>query len=126
MAQTTYSQSFGKELDFKQLLKLRDVTATLQAATFAKTLAAAYDLRSHYVHTGKAFADWVRAYGDPPPEVHHGQPIVEDKAFGRILANSPTFPGLERVVRYGLLAFAQDRLGVRLRDEEMAVVHAAH
>lgn len=97
----------------------------LQAATFAKTLAAAYDLRSHYVHTGRAFADWVRAYGDPPPEVHHGQPIVDDKAFGRILANSPTFPGLERVVRYGLLAFARDRLGVRLGDEEMAVVHAA-
>lgn len=29
MTQTAYSQNFGKELDFKQLLKLRGVTATL-------------------------------------------------------------------------------------------------
>lgn len=29
MAQTAYSQSFAKELDFRQLLKLRGVTATL-------------------------------------------------------------------------------------------------
>lgn len=90
----------------------------LRAETFAKTLAAAYDLRSHYVHTGKAFADWVRAYGNPPPEVQHGHPVVDDKVFGRILASSPTFPGLERVVRYGLLVFARDHLGVRLDGVE--------
>lgn len=81
---------------------------------FLKAIAAAYDLRSHYVHTGKAFADMVRPRGDPPPELNHGRPIIEDKAFGQILANAPTFTGLERIVRYGLLRFAEDRLEVRL------------
>jgi hypothetical protein len=37
------------------------------------------------------------------------RPIVDDKAFGKILAEAPTWIGLERIVRCGLLRFAQKR-----------------
>jgi hypothetical protein len=39
---------------------------------------------------------------------------VDDADFGRTLAAAPTFIGLERIVRYGLLRFAE-QLGVNLK-----------
>jgi hypothetical protein len=88
--------------------------ARLRRESFLKTLAAAYDLRSRYVHTGNGFGDLVQPRGDSAAEVQLGRPIVEDKALGKILAEAPTFTGLERIVRYALLRFAQDRLEARL------------
>jgi len=89
----------------------------LRSETFLKVLGAAYDLRSHYLHTGKPFGEWVRPRGSSPPEVITGRPIMDDRQFSQILASAPTFTGLERVIRYGLLRFAQTRLDVRLSDE---------
>lgn len=89
----------------------------LKQNVFLKTLAAAYDLRSHYVHTGKAFDDWVRPRGNPPPEIHHGRPLMDDRSFAQILGSAPTFTGLERIVRYGLLRFAEQQLQVRLHSD---------
>lgn len=86
----------------------------LRADDFLKTLAAAYDLRSHYVHTGRSFGDWVRPRGHNVDEVQVGRPVVEDKSFARILANAPTFSGLERLVRHALLRFSADNLEVRV------------
>ncbi|KQZ33798.1 hypothetical protein ASD47_01625 [Caulobacter sp. Root1472] len=86
----------------------------LRSERYLKTLAAAYDLRSRYVHTGQGFGDLVQPRGAYLTEVQTGKPIVDDKAFGKILADAPTFTGLERIVRYGLLRFAQARLEVGL------------
>lgn len=88
--------------------------ASLRGAGYLKTLGAAYDLRSRYVHTGKGFGDLVAPRGQDAAEVQTGRPVVDDKAFGKILADAPTFAGLERLVRYGLLSFAQDRLAIDL------------
>lgn len=71
---------------------------------FADAISAAYDLRSRYVHTGVPFRTWV---APGPIEVQLGAPVVGDKDFERILGRAPTFVGLERVIRYSLLRFAE-------------------
>ena len=69
-------------------------------------IAAAYDLRSTYVHTGVRFGDWTRL-GRHNEDVQLGQPVVEDKKLGRILYRAPTFAGLERLIRYCSLRYMQ-------------------
>lgn len=69
-----------------------------------RNIAAAYDLRSKYVHTGVPFGKWVQ------PNFHlndlqFGTPVVSDKRFSKILEKAPTFLGLERFIRYCLLRF---------------------
>ncbi len=90
--------------------------ARLRRADFPKVLGAAYDLRSRYVHSGEAFGDWVAPRGRATEEVQSGRPMVQDKAFAKTLAAAPTFIGLERIVRYALLRFAE-RLQVDTRME---------
>lgn len=92
------------------------VWARHRSDRFLKTLGAAYDLRSRYVHTGKGFGARVQSRGSAPADVQAGRAIDDDKDFATILAAAPTFAGLERIVRYGLLRFAKARLGVRLDD----------
>jgi len=78
--------------------------ARLTKASFRKCIGAAYDLRSKYVHTGAPFGKWIEnSIGGQNAEVQVGAPVVSDKDYGRILANAPTFVGLERVVRYCIL-----------------------
>ena len=81
----------------------------LQSRDFEKTIAAAYDLRSRYVHGGASFGGWIAPRGKDNAEIQAGKPIVEDKEFGRILAQAPTYAGLERTIRYALLRFALAR-----------------
>ena len=88
--------------------------AQLKARSFIKVLGAAYDLRSRYVHTGRSFGAWIAPRGLNNEEIQIGRPVVDDKEFGRVLATAPTYIGLERVIRYSLLRFAE-RLGVDLR-----------
>jgi hypothetical protein len=79
-----------------------------KADTFRAAVAAAYDLRSKFVHTGVPFGGWV--YGQPgASELQVGLPVVEDKELGKILAKAPTYLGLERIVRYSLLRSAQQQ-----------------
>lgn len=76
--------------------------------TFTNVIAAAYDLRSRYVHTGIPFGRWIwHGAGGSNNEVQEGRPVVSDADFGKILAKAPTYVGLERVVRYSLLRFAE-------------------
>lgn len=81
----------------------------LQPPEFQKRIAAAYDLRSRYVHGGVSFGGWIAPRGKDNAEIQSGKPIVEDKEFGRILTRAPTYVGLERTIRYSLLRFALDR-----------------
>lgn len=102
------------DADFFTRSEAKDPWGRLRADRHLKVLAGSYDLRSRYVHTGQRFGNWVHPRGEGGAEVQTGRPVVEDKAFGKILADAPTFTGLERIMRYGLLRFAQARLGVDL------------
>jgi hypothetical protein len=80
----------------------------LKAAGFRKTMLAAYDLRSKYVHTGQPFGSWVRPRGQTIEEVQVGRPVVTSADLAKTLADAPTLVGLERVLRYALLRFASE------------------
>jgi hypothetical protein len=93
--------------------------ASFKAESFAKRISAAYDLRSKYVHTGQPFGSWVsRSHGNMNNEVQIGQPVVQNTEFGKILSNAPTLIGLERVVRYCLLRFAEAHGGLISIEEQ--------
>lgn len=81
--------------------------------TIDRRLGAAYDLRSKYVHTGESFGGWVsRAVENA--EVQSGTPILPDPDFVKILVLAPNFIGLERIIRYYLLRFGEQRFGIEL------------
>ncbi len=76
--------------------------------SFLKSVGAAYDLRSRYVHTGAPFAFWV-SWNLCNNEVGIGEPVLADRELSGILARAPTYVGLERIIRYSLLRFAQEQ-----------------
>ena len=66
-----------------------------------RSICAAYDLRSRYVHTGAPFGMWVDpALAISSGDLQVGKPSVKDRHLGGVLALAPTFVGLERLVRY--------------------------
>ncbi len=74
-------------------------------------LRAAYDLRCKYVHDGKSGNSWlsvkyVREHEEVFSQNRNLGPIVEgDKEMQKIIRDTPTFLGLERIVRYALIKF---------------------
>ena len=68
-------------------------------------IAAAYDLRSCYVHSGIDFGVWVSLWANHGLEVQLGTPNIEDQRFQKSLTDAPTFLGLERIMRFCLLRF---------------------
>lgn len=79
----------------------------LRRESFSRCMAAAYDLRSRYVHTGIPFGHWV-SHGSPMnSEVMVGRPVTNDRKLSDILSRAPTLVGLERVIRYALLRAAE-------------------
>lgn len=83
----------------------------LKKKSFDKCMAAAYDLRSRYVHTGIPFGSWISlGLGGQNSEVQVGEPIIkEDRELGKLIGCAPTFVGLERVTRYVLLRSALEQ-----------------
>jgi|WetSurMetagenome_2_1015567.scaffolds.fasta_scaffold18701_3 hypothetical protein len=75
----------------------------LTTDNFNKRIAAAYDLRSQYVHSGISFGKQVSWLLEA--EIVAGTPNVENKEYQKILSQAPTFIGLERITRYCLLRF---------------------
>ena len=51
--------------------------------------------------------DWVAPRRDRPDEIQLGRPSVEDEELSKLLATAPTYIGLERVIRYCLVRFAE-------------------
>ncbi len=81
-----------------------------RADNMERSIGAAHELRSRYVHTGVSFGMWVDpALGVGGSDLQLGRPVVEGKSFGDILAAAPTFLGLERTVRYCILKFMASR-----------------
>ncbi|MAD76480.1 MAG: hypothetical protein CML20_17115 [Rheinheimera sp.] len=82
--------------DFEKLTEL-DIKQRLKAA---------YNLRSKYVHAGKLPSSWMAVnYLNDNQEVIHGDPVIGDKDMQKSIKRSPTFIGLERIVRYSLIKF---------------------
>jgi len=78
---------------------------SLKRVDFKNRIKAAYDLRSKYVHTGISFGNWIALEIAKNNEVPVGGAAVNDREFEKILNTSPTYYGLERVIRYCLLRF---------------------
>lgn len=81
--------------------------AALKEEEFEQRIKAAYDLRSRYVHTGIPFGRWIAMPMVPGAEVMFGSPVLEDAELAKIIARAPNYTGLERVIRYCLLRFAE-------------------
>lgn len=75
-----------------------------------KCLESAYDVRSGYVHSGTPFGFPVSPRARGCSDRNLGRPVLEDRKFAKTLEKSPTFCGLERILRYCLLK----RMGVRV------------
>jgi hypothetical protein len=78
--------------------------AALREADFERRLGAAYDLRSRYLHTGSPFGRWMGAVRS---EIQDGKPVLRDEELAVRIYLAPTYPGLERVMRYCLLRFLE-------------------
>lgn len=81
--------------------------AAFKEAEFSQKIKAAYDLRSRYVHTGIPFGMWVANRAIPGAEVMVGEPGLDDRELAKIIARAPNYTGMERVLRYCLLRFAE-------------------
>lgn len=78
---------------------------TFKKENFRRHIAAAYDLRSRFVHSGDSFGRWI-SHGVGGSEIMFGQPTVRDREMSKILSRAPLFNGLERAIRYVILTFA--------------------
>jgi hypothetical protein len=78
----------------------------LSPDTIQQAIAAAYDLRSLYVHTGLRFGDWIDPVegrcGNKETVPQGFADICKEKSLRRLLRSCPTYVGLERLVRYTL------------------------
>ena len=94
--------------DFFSRSECTQAYGRLEASNFSKRIAAAYDLRSQYVHSGESFGDYVRAHGETNAEVQKGLPRHHNRDLAKTLQLAPTLIGMERIVRYCLLRLAEE------------------
>jgi len=90
---------------FFQQSEARESYDRLNQADISARIKAAYDLRSRYVHTGVDFGEWIKPIGRFNNEIQMGTPVIEDGDLKKILTRSPTFIGMERIMRFCLLRF---------------------
>jgi len=81
----------------------------LRLENFEASIGAAYEVRSSYLHTGSPFGYWVLPHesGCGSIEMNIGTPVTDDPKWSNILANSLSLFGLERVIRYSIIRFAE-------------------
>ena len=72
---------------------------------FGTRIAAAYDLRSIFLHAGKTFGGWVAPFDHRNAEVSIGTPAYGDAEWKKLISRIPTLVGMERVIRFCLLRF---------------------
>lgn len=78
----------------------------LKKEDIKQRLKAAYNMRSQFVHAGKFHSNWMSVnYFHNNEEVVHGSPVIGDKDTERMIKRSPTFVGMERIMRYALITF---------------------
>jgi hypothetical protein len=81
--------------------------ARLTKDGFLKRIGAAYDLRSGFLHSGRSFGSVIAPRGPGNEEVQSGESMVPDREFAKAIDASPTYIGLERILRYALLRFGE-------------------
>lgn len=111
-----YTRSILSLLDdqFFSQTQAPNTASSLRRDGIEKRIKASYDLRSHYVHAGKDFRDLLKHSIYYKEEIHLGRSVVEDQELRKILDLCPTFAGMERIVRYCLLNFLNEK-GVSIR-----------
>ena len=119
---TSIKRSFVKSLcslldnSFYTTAGTEENTCHFTPANIEKSVGAAYDLRSTYVHTGASFKAWI----EPSvfdKDLQFGKPVVDDKDFARILKKAPNFTGLERLIRYCILRFMASQKLLELKPK---------
>lgn len=90
---------------FFQQSEAKEPWGALKESDISVRIKAAYDLRSRYVHTGDNFGWWTTLRLGLNNEISLGRPVIEDKELEKILVKSPTFIGMERIMRFCLLRF---------------------
>jgi uncharacterized protein DUF6966 len=90
----------------------------LRFADIEKRLKAAYDVRSQYVHTGRTFGAHPDSTLGWCNEIQIGRPRTGSDKLDEALEWAPTFLGLERVIRFGLLRMAHKEIGSLHADLE--------
>jgi hypothetical protein len=77
---------------------------------FDMRMAAAYDLRSNFLHEGKKFGGWVEIMSHINAEVSIGTPAHGDAEWKKLISRIPTLVGMERVIRFCLLRFLHQKV----------------
>ena len=77
---------------------------------FDVRMAAAYDLRSNFLHAGKKFGTWVEIMGHRNTDVSIGTPAYGDAEWKKLISRIPTLVGMERVIRFCLLRFLHQKV----------------
>ncbi|RLT39172.1 MAG: hypothetical protein DWI57_10675, partial [Chloroflexi bacterium] len=92
--------------DFFERSEAKNNFERIDKTYIKQRLKEAYNLRSKYVHAGQSHSGWmsVNSLLDNP-EIIHGNPVIEDKDLQKSIKRSPTFIGLERIIRYSLIKF---------------------
>jgi hypothetical protein len=99
----------------------------IRQENFEQRMAAAYDLRSRYLHAGTRFESWVRWAAQSDQEVVGGEPAYGDREWKTLIARIPNFFGLERVIRFALLRFIHQKIAQlheKLDDPPSGTVNA--
>jgi hypothetical protein len=77
---------------------------------FDMRIAAAYDLRSNFLHAGKRFGVWTTILDYRNAEVSIGTPAYGDADWKKLISRIPTLVGMERVIRFCLLRFLHQKV----------------
>jgi hypothetical protein len=80
----------------------------LKPSDTEKRIQAAYDLRSRFMHTGKSHGVWVDTFKHVGAEFIIGDPVIADSELKKLIVDSVTLSGLERVVQYCLFRSITD------------------
>ena len=92
--------------DFFNRTEAKHEFQKLSESDIKQRLKAAYNLRSKNVHAGKLPSSWMAVnYLRDNEEVIHSNPVIEDKDMQKSIKRSPTFIGMERIIRYSLIKF---------------------
>ncbi|MGF2682407.1 hypothetical protein ACQUFR_06135 [Acinetobacter johnsonii] len=92
--------------DFFNNPEAKNAYEQLKKEDIKQRLKAAYNIRSVFVHTGKFHSNWMSVnHFHNNEEVINGNPVIGSKETEKMIKRSPTFLGMERIMRYGLLMF---------------------
>lgn len=82
-----------------------ELFASLSRDKIEQRVKASYDLRSKYVHTGISFGKWLLPHTIMNEEICLGTPVGLSHELTKLIVKTPTFIGMERIMRFCLLRF---------------------